>query len=128
MGIGSISVAGHDANITLLHHGEIVLYLNEERISRVKHDSELPLTCLSKITDYTHILDKILMCNIDREEWREEIIHDIRKYKIRTRSGDWRLHSIVEVTHFHHNYHAACGFYFSPFDEDYMFSYRWMGV
>ena len=92
----SISVAGHDANITLLHHGEIVLYLNEERISRVKHDSELPLTCLSKISDYTHILDKILMCNIDREEWREEILHDIRKYKIKTRSGNWRLHSIVE--------------------------------
>ena len=30
----AISLAGHDANITLLHHGEIVLFLNEERISR----------------------------------------------------------------------------------------------
>ena len=28
----AISVAGHDANITLLHHGEIVLYLNEEEL------------------------------------------------------------------------------------------------
>ena len=68
MGINPLVSLGHDANITLLHHGEIVLFLNEERISRVKHDSQLPLTCLSKITDYTHTLDKILMCNIDMEE------------------------------------------------------------
>ena len=113
----AISVAGHDANITLLHHGEIVLFLNEERISRVKHDSKLPLKCLSKISDYTYTLDKILMCNIDMEERREQILDDLRKYGIKDRSGNWRLNSIVEISYFHHNYHATCGFYFSPFDE-----------
>ena len=41
----AISLAGHDANITLLHHGEIVLYLNEERIKKWNSDNlnELPI-------------------------------------------------------------------------------------
>ena len=113
----AISVAGHDANITLLHNGEIVLFLNEERISRQKHDSQLPLKCLSKISDYTHTLDKILFCNTNSEVWRKEIFSDLRKYRIKTRSGSRHLIDIAEISYLHHNYHATCGFYFSPFDE-----------
>ena len=127
----SISIAQHDASITLLHHDdEIVLYINEERTSRDKHDSGLPLTCLSKITDYTNILDKILLCNIDKKNG--EIKYYLMKVGIKLRSGDWKWTSDIKDFNtvnddFHHNHHASCGFYFSPFDG-YMFSYGWMGV
>ena len=58
----SISIAQHDASITLLRDGELVLYIPEERISRDKHDSELPLTCLSLVKKYTNKIDKLLFC------------------------------------------------------------------
>ena len=60
----SISIAQHDASITLLlRDDELVLYINEERTSRDKHDSGLPLTCLSLVEKYTNRIDKLLFCN-----------------------------------------------------------------
>ena len=122
----SISIAQHDASITLLHNGELVLYIPEERISRDKHDSGVPLTCLSLVKKYTNRIDKLLFCNTP-----DKIVHSIIDHLMKTGmkfpsndpelvfqrwTSDIREFNTVNDD-FHHNHHAACGFYFSPFDE-----------
>lgn len=114
----SISIAGHDAAITLLHNGEIVLSIKEERVSREKYDSEIPLKCLELVSEYTLVLDKILLANLNSPLEKKLIINILRKYGVKPSNGcKWIDESIIEVSEKHHLYHAASGFYLSGFDE-----------
>ena len=123
----SVSIAHHDANITLLHNGDVVLYACEERFSREKHDSSLPLTCVSEIKKYTTRLDKLLYTNFSSYPGDDalNILNNLLKDGIsfpnspdcgRTFAADIFPNYVVNSV-YHHNHHAACGFYFSPFDE-----------
>jgi carbamoyltransferase len=104
----SLSVAQHDASITLLYGSEIVLYIQEERVCRIKHDGTVPLLCLHLIKKYTDTIDTLLMVNVGQN--KSKIINNhIEKLGISVKK--------VFTDDFHHLHHAACGFYGSGFDE-----------
>lgn len=104
----SVSVAQHDASICLLHGDQIKLYLAEERISRQKHDSDLPLMGLEKIKDYVDYIDDLLFVNTTSKQ-RQYVINHLNKIGI--------FPNQIDSSDYHHLYHAASGFYQSGFDE-----------
>ena len=64
----SVSIAGHDAAMTLLHNGEIAVSIKEERLTGDKFDNDTPLKCIEMVSDYTLVLDKILLANINNQK------------------------------------------------------------
>ena len=122
----SVSIAGHDAAMTLLHNGEIAVSIKEERLTGDKFDNDTPLKCIEMVSDYTLVLDKILLANINNQSNIELIINSLVKQGIKSSDNldnpkvNRRLgisESIIEVSEKHHLYHAACGYHFSGFDE-----------
>lgn len=114
----SISIAGHDAAMTLLHNGEIVISIKEERLTGIKYDNDTPLKCLELVSDYTLVLDKILLANLNADNDVTLIVNSLRKQGIKGSLGQRLIDSdIVEVSQKHHLYHAASGFHLSGFDE-----------
>jgi carbamoyltransferase len=103
-----ITIAQHDASICLLHGDEIVLYIAEERISKIKHDGNTPLVCLDLIKDYTEYLDDLVLCNVTPDQ-KTIISNHLRKIGIYVANTD--------NSNFHHLYHAASAFYLSGFEE-----------
>ena len=119
----SVSIAGHDAAMTLLHNGEIVVSIKEERITGEKFDNDTPLRCVELVSEYTLILDKILLSNINDQVSKELIINSLVKQGIKSSDNlnshgyDSISESAIEVSEKHHLYHAACGYHLSGFDE-----------
>lgn len=122
----SVSIAGHDAAMTLLHNGEIVISIKEERLTGDKFDNDVPLKCIELVSDYTLVLDKILLANINDQDNVEYITNSLVKQGIKSSDNldnpkvSRRLgisESIIEVSEKHHLYHAACGYHLSGFDE-----------
>jgi carbamoyltransferase len=104
----AITIAQHDASICLLHGDEIVLYIAEERISKIKHDGNTPLVCLELIKDYTDDIDDLVLCNVTQDQ-KNIIQQHLRKIGINFKCTD--------ISDFHHLYHGASAFYLSGFDE-----------
>ena len=73
-----VTIAQHDASICLLHGDEIVLYIAEERISKIKHDGNTPLVSLDLIKNYTNCIDQLVLCNVSPDQ-RKSIRHHLRK-------------------------------------------------
>lgn len=114
----SVSIAGHDAAMTLLHNGEIVISIKEERLTGNKFDNDTPLKCIELVSDYTLVLDKILLANLTADNDVSLIINSLRKQGVKDSLGQrWIDNAIVEVSQKHHLYHAASGFHLSGFDE-----------
>lgn len=119
----SVSIAGHDAAMTLLHNGEIVVSIKEERITGEKFDNDTPLRCLELVSDYTLILDKILLSNINDQVSKDLIINSLIKQGIKSSDNlnsygyESISESAIEQSEKHHLYHAACGYHLSGFDE-----------
>lgn len=103
-----ITIAQHDASICLLRGGEIVLYVAEERISKIKHDGNTPLVSLDLIKDYTDCIDQLVLCNVSPDQ-KENIHRHLHKIGIGV--------TLIDNSNFHHLYHAASAFYLSGFDE-----------
>lgn len=105
-----VSIANHDASICLLRDHKIELFLQEERSSRYKHDSDLPLKSLNEVKKITDIIDDLVVVNCDDED----------KYIIRSslvKMGVKVLNLTDWGNKFHHLYHAASGFYHSGFKK-----------
>ena len=61
-----VSVArGHNGSTTLLVDGEVVFYLEEERLSRNKYDGS-PLMGLMKVFEYVDHIDHLVVCHTHR--------------------------------------------------------------
>ena len=56
---------GHNASTTLLVNGEIIFYLEEERLSRWKRDGT-PLLGLTKVFDY--VLRKVFLLSLKNQK------------------------------------------------------------
>jgi len=124
-----VSVArGHNASTTLMVDGEIVFYVEEERLSRRKYDGS-PLMGLLKVFDYVDHIDHLVVCHTHKNgpelDWTGEPLYDgfIRKL---LRHGDAPTHPLTphkpkpyeyhEVSNIHHQMHATCAFMNSGFD------------
>ena len=75
-----VSVArGHNASTTLMVDGEIVFYLEEERLSRRKYDGS-PLMGMLKVLDYVDLVDHLVVCHTHKSgpelDWTGEGLYE----------------------------------------------------
>jgi carbamoyltransferase len=107
---------GHNASTTLMVDGEIVFYLEEERLSRFKYDGS-PLMGLLKVFDYVDHIDHLVVCHTHRHgpvlDWCGDDLYQGLIRKIARKKFDFETHFIDTI---HHEMHAACGFYNSGFE------------
>ena len=113
MYILSIFIGGHDNSISLLKDGELVFFITEERISKIKHDGNFPLVSLKKIANYTKNIDHLIVSFTHNPDSLNQIINTLLKFKIRC------THVSQSPSDVHHLHHASSAFYGSGFDEAY---------
>jgi carbamoyltransferase len=112
-----VSVArGHNGSTTLLVDGEVVFYLEEERLSRNKYDGS-PLMGLMKVFEYVDHIDHLVVCHTHRAgpqlDWLGTDMYEGWVRKLSRKKFEFQTHFIDII---HHEMHAACGFYNSGFE------------
>ena len=94
--IASIS-RGHNSSTTLMVDGEIIFYLEEERITRRKHDGS-PFMGLLKVFDYVDHIDHLVVCHTHRQgpetDWTGEDAYEGFVRKIARKSFEFETHFI----------------------------------
>ena len=106
---------GHNASVCLLKNGELIFFIEEERLSRNKHDSH-PFLAIDEIFKYTDRLDNLAVSNNTRypDDINPFIIYCFKKNLIKHYEQVFFLHGEkIE----HHLYHASNAFYASGFEE-----------
>lgn len=104
---------GHNASTCLLKNGEIVFYIEEERLSRQKYDDS-PFLGILKIKEYTDKLDYLAISNGPPYSTIDENNPFV---KLALKLGLISSPNFVFASASHHTYHAASGFYSSGFDS-----------
>ena len=121
--VGAVT-RGHNGASCLLKDGELVFYLEEERLARRKYDGG-PMAGLLKMKEYTDKLDALVVAHTDSLEkagkidWsRDDYITALaRKIGLIDRYQMATPHPEVhDVGMIHHEMHAACAFYNSGFE------------
>ena len=121
--VGAVT-RGHNGASCLLKDGELVFYLEEERLARRKYDGG-PMAGLLKMKEYTDKLDALVVAHTDSLEkagkidWaRDDYITALaRKIGLIDRYQQAHPHPEVhDVGMIHHEMHAACAFYNSGFE------------
>lgn len=116
---------GHNGSVCLLKDGEVVFYVEEERLSRKKYDGG-PLAGLLKIKEYTDKIDYLVIAHTQSLDYAGKIDFtgdDIftglaRKIGLIDQHHQGRDHpQVVDMGMIHHELHAACTFYNSGFEE-----------
>jgi len=117
---------GHNAGVCLLKDGEVIFSMEEERLSRVKYDGG-PLASIVKILEYTDKLDYLVVAHtqpLDESSPKLEFCGDdvytglCRKLGLIESNRSSNKHpQVIDVSHKHHELHAACAFYRSGFDD-----------
>jgi len=107
---------GHNASTTLMVDGEIVFYLEEERLSRIKYDGA-PLLGLMKVFEYVDHIDYLAVCHTHRQgpllDWTGEDLYNGLVRKLARKKFEYNTYYIDTI---HHEMHAACSFYNSGFE------------
>ena len=103
----------HDASVTLLKDGEVVVHIQEERITHKKYDSS-PLHSLKKVKDYTDVIDICAYTFLHLEQHKASVK---TYYKYITQVLGITIKNVVNLSQDHHLLHATCGFVHSGFDD-----------
>jgi len=126
---------GHNAGVCLLKDGEIIFSIEEERLSRSKHDGG-PILSMMKILDYTDKIDYLVVAGLNG--WQGEPLTSIIDYTreplyqgIARRLGlieppeddpAWsntlqkQSSQVINMFDNHHKLHSAIAFYNSGFE------------
>jgi carbamoyltransferase len=116
---------GHNSGVCLLKDGEVVLSIEEERLSRHKYDGG-PLASMVKILEYTDKLDYLVIAHTQPlgESGRIDFTGDdiytgmARKLGLIDRKENLYEHpQVIDLSRTHHKLHAACAFYRSGFES-----------
>ena len=117
---------GHNGATCLLKDGEIVFYLEEERLSRKKYDGG-PLAGMLKIKEYTDKLDYLVVAHtqpLSTTAGKIDFTGDdmytgwARKLGLIDQHNNEPNHpQVIDLAHIHHELHAACAFYNSGFES-----------
>ena len=112
-----VSIArGHNASTTLMVDGEIVFYVEEERLSRRKYDGA-PLLGLLECTKYVDHIDHLVLCHTHRAgpelDWTGESAYYGLVRKLAKLRFNPKVHYVDTI---HHKMHGACAFLNSGFD------------
>ena len=107
---------GHNASTTLMVDDEVIFYVEEERLSRHKHDGA-PLLGLIKALDYVDYIDHLVICHTHEHgpqlDWTGENVYYGLIRKLCSKKFEFETH-YVNTTH--HKMHASCGFFNSGFE------------
>ena len=121
---------GHNSGLCLLKDGEMVLSIEEERLSRHKYDGG-PLASMVKILEYTDKLDYLVIAHTQPlgEGGRIDFTGDdlytglARKLGLIDRKADLYKHpQVIDMSRTHHKLHAACAF----IAQDLSLQYLWL--
>jgi len=118
---------GHNASVCLLKDGEIVLHIEEERLTREKYDGA-PLVALTKVKEYTDTLDYLVLAHTQeitsqnaRLEYTTEDPYTGLARKLGLIENNRAFRSkhpqVIDYGLVHHKLHASCAFYRSGFDS-----------
>jgi len=114
---------GHNSGICLLKDGEMVLSIEEERLSRHKYDGG-PIASMVKILEYTDKLDYLVIAHTQPlgDSGKIDFTGDdlytgiARKLGLIDRKEDLYNHpQVIDLSRTHHKLHASCAFYRSGF-------------
>lgn len=105
----SISIQCHDASMCIMNNDEVLFFIQEERISKIKHSSALPLKMLDCISYYTNSIDYLCISNFIEEE-KNHILNFLSTKNI-------KVGEVILDNEKHHLFHSASGFYRSGFEE-----------
>ena len=107
---------GHNGSTTLMVDGEIVFYLEEERLTRFKYDGS-PMLGILKAFEYVDHIDHLVVCHTHRSgpnlDWTGEHMYEGFVRKIARKKFEFET-TYIDLNH--HEMHAACGFYNSGFE------------
>ena len=114
---------GHNGATCLLKDGEIIFYLEEERLSRKKYDGG-PLAGMLKIKEYTDRIDYLVIAHTQPLSTAGKIDFTgddmytgwARKLGLIQDSNEAKHPQVIDLAHLHHELHAACAFYNSGFE------------
>lgn len=115
---------GHNGATCLLKDGELVFYVEEERLSRKKYDGG-PLAGLLKIKEYTDKIDYLVVAHTQplAQAGKIDFTGDDIFTGFARKIGliDQQYHGldhpqVVDLGMIHHELHAACAFYNSGFE------------
>lgn len=115
---------GHNGATCLLKDGEIVFYIEEERLSRKKYDGG-PFAGMLKIKEYTDKLDYLVVAHTQtlesgpKTDFTGDDIYTgfARKLGLIDQKTDKNPHpQVIDLARIHHELHAACAFYNSGFE------------
>jgi len=112
--IAAVSAAGHNSSVCLLKNGEIVFFIEEERLTGNKAEN-MPLFALLKIKEYTNKLDYFIMDDSNRRIDENPYVRLAQKLGLIPRNGSKALVDPQNMVH--HQSHAASAFYNSGFDK-----------
>ena len=109
---------GHNASVCLLKDGEVVFAVEEERLSRQKHDGG-PYACMVKILEYTDKLDYLIIAHTQPDKSHVEFsggdVYSGLARKLHL--IDDNNNQVWHMDRWHHKMHAACAFYRSGFES-----------
>ena len=107
---------GHNASTTLMVDDEVIFYVEEERLSRWKHDGA-PFLGMAKAFDYVDYIDHLVVNHTHKWgpsfDWTSEELYHGWIRKLCRKKFKFETHFINLV---HHKMHAACGFFNSGFE------------
>ena len=105
----------HDASLTLMRDGDIILHQVEERIAHKKFAQDLYYS-FDKLEEYFDSIDRLVYAGIWNgfNDWRNVTRYlEYKGYPIE--SNDY---SMIDGGQDHHLLHAMCGYFSSPFSQD----------
>ena len=119
---------GHNAGVCLLKDGEIVFSVEEERLSKFKHDGG-PLLSMMKILDYTDKLDYLVISHLiaNPQDIKEHTVLEYTREPLyqgfarrlglieQSRLLEEQSPQVINMVDNHHQCHSAIAFYNSGF-------------
>ena len=112
-----ISASEHDASLCILEDENVLLYVQEERMSRIKKDSKLPFSFLKLIKNYTNEIDNLILVNFSDYSLKYTKSYNYHICLNYLNKEGIEIKNIESDNQQHHLYHASSGFYGSGFDD-----------
>lgn len=108
---------GHNGSTALLHDKELVMYIEEDRLSKVKYDGN-PYLGMEEALKLTDTIDHFVICGTSNRlpmmPWTGEDAYTTYVRKKIKNAKDMKVHKLGDE---HHMTHAWCAFYNSGFES-----------
>ena len=108
MNILSINYGYHDTSACILKDGEVAVYFKEERLTKIKRDTEPVKSIVECIKNFNEKIDYVLAFSHPNAKKYKRIINKLSNTKI---------DNLVEFSYNHHLSHASLAFYNSGFEK-----------